>query len=76
MFIQPESDVEDIAMEYWNMHTYSDKAIDKNKISLLKVNNNYSASDVLIYMANKNNQYVIEKCPFLYEYLKFINCNK
>ena len=32
-------------MEYWNMHTYSNKVIDSSKISLLK--DKYSASKIL-----------------------------
>ena len=43
-----DSDLKDNKMEYWNMHTYSNKSIDPQKISLLKNKDNYDANNILI----------------------------
>ena len=55
-------------MEYWNMHTYSNKLIEFEKISLLKDKNEYSASKILANLIKNNILYVKENLPFLYEY--------
>ena len=71
-----DSDFENPKMEYWNMHTFSNKTIEISKIALLKTNESYSANDILICMINNNIKYVEDNCPFLKEYLKFINEKK
>lgn len=55
-------------MEYWNMHVYSNKLIEFEKISLLKDKNEYSASKILANLIKNNILYVKENLPFLYEY--------
>lgn len=40
-------------MEYWNMHVYSNKLIEFEKISLLKDKNEYSASKILANLIKK-----------------------
>lgn len=62
------SDIKDKKMEYWNMHTYSNKVIDSSKISLLKDNNEYYASKILKQLIENNIQYVKQNLYFLYEY--------
>jgi len=58
------------------MHTFSNKIIETSKLSLLKVNDSYSANDILINMINSNIQYVKDYCPYLIEYLKYINTKR
>ena len=66
-----ESNIKDKKMEYWNMHTYSNKVIDSSKISLLKVKNEYSASKILEQLVINNIQYVKQNLNFLYEYYNY-----
>lgn len=40
-------------MEYWNMHVYSNKLIEFEKISLLKDKNEYSTSKILANLIKK-----------------------
>ena len=65
------SNIKDKKMEYWNMHTYSNKVIDSSKISLLKVKNEYSASKILEQLVINNIQYVKQNLNFLYEYYNY-----
>lgn len=70
-----DSDFNDPKIEYWNMHTFSNKVIDKNKISLLKINDQFSSNEIIKYLANKNKAYVENNCKLLNEYLTFLdNC--
>lgn len=71
-----DSDFQDPKIEYWNMHTYSNKIIEKEKISLLKAEDNYTANDILLYMAKTKEEYVNTNCPFLKEYLNYLLENK
>ncbi len=66
------SDVEDDHMEYWNMHTYSGKTIEPEKIHLLKVGNSYKASDILDYMRQNTEIKIKRDLPILYEYFKWL----
>ena len=66
------SNLKDNKMEYWNMHTYSNKVIDSSKISLLKDHSNYIANNILIGIIEKNIEYVKTNCEFLYEYYLYI----
>lgn len=65
-----DSNIKDKRIEYWNMHTYSNKIVDSKKISLLKDNNN--ANDILINIIERNIQYVQKNHEFLYEYYIYI----
>ncbi len=66
-------DIENTKMEYWNMHTYTGRTINKDKISLLKVNNRFSANNILQYIASSNKTYIDENCKFLQKYLELLN---
>lgn len=66
-----ESDLSNKKIEYWNMHTYSNKVIDSSKISLLKDNDEYSASKILKQLIDDNIQYVKQNLDFLYEYYNY-----
>lgn len=65
------SDIKDKKMEYWNMHTYSNKVIDSSKISLLRDKNDYSASKILKKIIDNNIEYVKQNLDFLYEYYNY-----
>ena len=69
------SKIDDNKMEYWNMHTYSNKTIEKQKIKVLSQNENNTASVILKTLIEKNMQYVKENCDFLYEYYNYIYSN-
>lgn len=58
--------------EFWNMRTYTGKIIDKKKVTLLKINNIYSANEILKYLANKQIDYIENNCPFLMKYLEYL----
>lgn len=62
------SNLKDKKMEYWNMHTYSNKTIKPEKISLLKYQADSIANHILISIIEKNIEYVKMNCEFLYEY--------
>lgn len=66
------SNLKDNKMEYWNMHTYSNKTIEPLKISLLKDNDNYTANYILINIIEKNIEYTKTYCEFLYEYYIYL----
>lgn len=67
-----DSDVNDKKIEYWNMHTFSNKVIEKEKISILKYNDNYKADKILKCLIEDNMSYVKENCKLLYNYYNFI----
>lgn len=69
------SDVNDNRMEYWNMHTFSNKIIEPQKISLLKYNNSYNASLIVKYLIEKNMSFVEKNCEHLYKYYNYIYIN-
>ncbi len=62
------SNLKDYKMEYWNMHTYTNKVIDPKKIELLKEGNTDNANEIVIGIIEKNIEYVKTNCEFLYEY--------
>lgn len=66
-----ESDLKDKKIEYWNMHTYSNKVIDSSKISLLKDKDEYSASEILEQLIDDNILYAKQNLVFLYEYYNY-----
>ena len=65
------SNIKDKKIEYWNMHTFSNKEIDSSKISLLKDQNDYSASVILKKLIENNIEYVKSNHDFLYEYYNY-----
>lgn len=66
-------DLNNPKLELWNMHTISEKSIEKDKISLIKQNNSYSAKDIILFMVNNTKLNINEDCPFLKRYLEYIN---
>lgn len=66
------SDLDNNKMEYWNMHTYSNKVIEPYKIKLLQYKNDISAEKILKYLIDKNFNYVKENCELLYKYYNYI----
>lgn len=71
------SNLSDSKMEYWNMHTYSNKRISQSKIALLKSKDKFIANIILMELIEKNIDYVKDNCPFLYEYYQYVcklNC--
>lgn len=62
------NDVNDARMENWNMHTFPNKDIQIDKISLLKMHNNLRADDILKYFIENNISYVKNNLPFLFRY--------
>ena len=63
-------------MEYWNMHTYSNRIVDPKKISLLKENNNDNANDILVNIIERNLKYIQDNHEFLYGYYIYIKDSK
>lgn len=51
------------------MHTFNDKIIEKEKISILTINDNYKANYIIKHFANKNKEYIYNNLPFLFKYL-------
>lgn len=72
---QYESNLHDNKMEYWNMHTYSNKVIETSKISLLKSGDSFSANDIIKTLANKNKDFIKDNCKLLNDYLLFLDNN-
>ncbi len=68
-----DSNLKDSKIEYWNMHTYSNKIIKAEKISLLKENDNYNANNILINIIERNIKYIHDNYEFLYEYYIYVN---
>ena len=58
-------------MEYWNMHTFSNKKIEANKISVLEYNDSFKASIIIKYLIESNINYVEQNCKRLYEYYTY-----
>lgn len=67
-----DSNVSDSKMEYWNMHTFSNKIISPSKISLLKYKTSYKASEIIKYLIEHNIEFVKNSCTTLYNYYNYI----
>jgi len=70
------SDLSNNKMEYWNMHTYSNKIIEPSKIKLLQYQDDISAEKILKYLIENNFEYVKENCGLLYKYYYYSCENK
>lgn len=64
------SDSSDVKVEGWNMHTFSDKNIEKEKISIAKHHDLYSAKDMIVYMLKQIDIDIPYELPFLDYYVK------
>lgn len=71
-----DSNIKNVEMEYWNMHTYSGKIISPKKISLLMIQSDYNANKILIKIIENNIDYIKRNCDFLYEYYIYIQSLK
>lgn len=71
-----DSNIKNVKMEYWNMHTYSGKIISPKKISLLMTQNDYNANRILVKIIENNMDYIKKNCDFLYEYYIYIKNEK
>ena len=58
-------------MDYWNMHTFSNINISPDKITLLKLNDSYSCTDILIWMVKNTKMDLKVFSPYLYELLNY-----
>ncbi len=72
MLYTKNSNLQDKRMEYWNMHTKSNRWIEKEKIQILCYDSDYKASILLKYLIEKNMEYAKKNCPFLNEYYNYI----
>ena len=70
-----DSNVLDEKMEYWNMHTISNKIIEPSKLKVLKINGNIKASEILKYLIENNLRFVKDNFSLLYEYYNYIYLN-
>lgn len=63
-------DSNDYTIEKWNMHTFSNKKISKEKIKVLEFNNSINANDLISYMVdNVSNSNLINELPFFNVYV-------
>lgn len=62
----------DNKMEFWNMHTYSNKVIEKEKISILKYGEDLKVNNILKHLIEDNFDYVKENCELLFEYYNYV----
>ena len=69
------NDVDDNKMEYWNMHTYTDKIIEPEKVSILIYNGEYKVDKILKMLIEENIDYVKSNCEQLYNYYVCIYMN-
>ena len=69
------NNINDSKMELWNMHTFKNKLIEKEKIKLVEFNNSRCAKDIVLYMVDNTELSIENKCPFLFKYLNYINYN-
>lgn len=67
-----DSNLKDSKIEYWNMHTYSNKVINPQKIALLKNKDKYDANSILVSLIEKDIAHIKDNYEFLYEYYIYI----
>ncbi len=64
------SDLESVKMDKWNMHTFSNHGVDKDKIKTCYINNSSSMFDILMFAIKNTNINIKDTCPVLFGYLK------
>jgi len=64
------SDIDNIVMDEWNMHTLSNIGVSADKIKLCSINGSIKMKDILLFALKKRNLNLEKVCPILYEYLK------
>lgn len=55
-------------MDYWNMHNI---AISPNRITLIKINDSYYLTDILLWIVKNTNLDLKTFFPYLYEFLTY-----
>lgn len=60
-------------MDYWNMHTFSNKIITPEKIALLKLGNSYNCLDILLWMIENSKTDLEILTPYFYDFLDYYN---
>lgn len=63
-----DSDVLDEKMEYWNMHTLSNKIVEPYKLHVLRLKTKIKASEILKLMIENSLDFVKQNCKQLYKY--------
>lgn len=63
------SDLETIKMDKWNLHTFSNVGVSKEKIKLCYVNDSYKMKDIFNYALKNTKLDLKDMCPILYDYL-------
>lgn len=66
------NDVDNNKMEYWNMHTFTDKKIEPEKLTILMYNGEDQVDKILKMLIEENIDYVKSNCLELYNYYKYI----
>ena len=57
-------------MDRWNMHTFKEKGVEKEKIKLCKLQNGeYRFRDIFEYSIKNTTINLEDMCPVLYDYL-------
>ena len=69
-FYDNRSDIKRNTLEKWNMHTYINKTISREKISILKYMEEHNAKKILFYFIENKLDFVKENCKLLYYYYK------
>lgn len=64
------SDLESKVVDKWNLHTFSNHAIDSNKIKICYIKESCKMIDILKYTLANTTLNVEKVCPVLYKYLK------
>lgn len=64
------SDLKSIIMDKWNLHTFTEHGVNKDKIKLCYVNNSCSMSEILNYALDNTELNIKDVCPVLWKYLK------
>lgn len=71
-----KSNIKDKRVEYWNMHTFKNKKIVKEKISVLCKRKTINANIIIKTIIENNISYVKNNCEFLYEFYTFLTKTK
>lgn len=65
------SDLESTKMDKWNLHTFTNHGVSKDKIKLCSINTSSNMIDILNYALKNTTLDIKEICPKLNDYLKY-----
>lgn len=71
-----EGSLKDNKIEYWNMHTFRNKLIEKEKISVLTLKDTYNANEIIEYLSIRHKNYVEDNLHYLKRYLTYLKKRK